>query len=334
MNTQLVEIQPREIKFIFEVKKQCSCAVHLANVTDQYVAFKVKTTSPKKYCVRPNVGIIKPKTTYDFTVTMQAQKSAPPDMLCKDKFLIQNTVVPFGTTEEEITPSMFVRDGEKYIEETKLRVLLISPPNSPVMQQAHGFSKQEASHETPSPKEHHSPGLPANGLIKQEPSYEAQAPIPEEKMQSRVVHHTPPDMLITKMEAIESVKNTDDSRSLKAMDNMMSFPTKLAEFFQNKDDESEGVKDVEESKLKLAKEIEDLKSKISAMNSKLAEAEYTILKLNEEKTSTIREKEKLKQDLVMLRRNGGSRKVRIGFPPLFVCMVALIGLMIGFSFQA
>ncbi|KAL8546986.1 hypothetical protein ACS0TY_006635 [Phlomoides rotata] len=30
----------------------------------------VKTTSPKKYCVRPNVGIIKPNSTYDFTEGM------------------------------------------------------------------------------------------------------------------------------------------------------------------------------------------------------------------------------------------------------------------------
>lgn len=40
------------------------------------------------------------------TVTMQAQKSVPSDMQCKDKFLIQSTVVPYGTSEEEITSSM------------------------------------------------------------------------------------------------------------------------------------------------------------------------------------------------------------------------------------
>lgn len=39
-------------------------------------------------------------------VTMQAQRMAPPDMLCKDKFLIQSTVVPFGTTEDDITSDM------------------------------------------------------------------------------------------------------------------------------------------------------------------------------------------------------------------------------------
>lgn len=37
---------------------------------------------------------------------MQAQRVAPPDLVCKDKFLIQSMVVPFGTAEEDITSDM------------------------------------------------------------------------------------------------------------------------------------------------------------------------------------------------------------------------------------
>ena len=37
---------------------------------------------------------------------MQAQKEAPPDMQCKDKFLVQSVAVPTGTTVMEITPDM------------------------------------------------------------------------------------------------------------------------------------------------------------------------------------------------------------------------------------
>ncbi|KAJ0703858.1 putative vesicle-associated membrane-protein-associated protein [Helianthus annuus] len=36
------------------------------------------------------------------TVTMQAQKEAPPDLICSDKFLIQSTIVPDGATEDYI----------------------------------------------------------------------------------------------------------------------------------------------------------------------------------------------------------------------------------------
>lgn len=88
--------------FAVELKKQSSCLLHLVNKTTNYVAFKVrfhpynfilqsplifttqnqtkphewlicnlyiqiKTTAPKKYCVRPNQGIVAPQVTYDVT---------------------------------------------------------------------------------------------------------------------------------------------------------------------------------------------------------------------------------------------------------------------------
>lgn len=40
------------------------------------------------------------------TVTMQAQKDAPPDMQCKDKFLLQSVVASPGATPKDITPEM------------------------------------------------------------------------------------------------------------------------------------------------------------------------------------------------------------------------------------
>jgi hypothetical protein len=33
---------------------------------------------------------------------MQRQKTAPPDLQIKDKFLVQTTVVPLGTADEDI----------------------------------------------------------------------------------------------------------------------------------------------------------------------------------------------------------------------------------------
>ncbi|KAL8515533.1 hypothetical protein ACS0TY_014282 [Phlomoides rotata] len=326
MNTQLVEIQPRELKFTFELKKQSSCAVHLANVTDQYVAFKVKTTSPKKYCVRPNVGIIKPKSTYDFTVTMQAQKSAPSEMHLKDKFLIQSTVIPFGTSEDEITPSMFTKAGLKYIEETKLRVVLTSPPNSPTKPQADVIPKQEASYETLMLKEPHL--LPVNGFNNQEPIPSYETKMPKDNLQNRVENTTPPDLLTKQVEAFKIVK-MEESQSLKVTDNKQSISAKDEEFYVEK---AKQVKDLEESKSMLMKEIEDLRSKISTMDSKLVEAQYTIEKLKIEKSNTYHEKETLKPDLAISSTKISPRKIQVGFPPLFVCMVALISLMIGSYF--
>lgn len=131
MNMPLLDIQPRTLQFAVDLKKQTSCVVQLTNTTHHYVAFKVKTTSPKKYCVRPNVGVVAPKSTCEFTVIMQAFKEPPPDMVCKDKFLIQSTAVSAETTDEDITASMFSKAEGKHIEENKLRVTLVPPSDSP-----------------------------------------------------------------------------------------------------------------------------------------------------------------------------------------------------------
>lgn len=152
MEKQLLDIQPRELKFLFELKKQSTCTIRLGNNSHEHVAFKVKTTSPKKYCVRPNAGIIAPKSACNFHVTMQAQRTAPADMICKDKFLIQGTVVPPDTTEEDITSGMFSKDEGRYVEENKLRVSLISPPRSPDLSPINGTFKQDLS-EAPFKKE-------------------------------------------------------------------------------------------------------------------------------------------------------------------------------------
>lgn len=43
---------------------------------------------------------------FRFVVTMQGQKEAPPDMQCKDKFLLQSVVANPGATTRDITPEM------------------------------------------------------------------------------------------------------------------------------------------------------------------------------------------------------------------------------------
>lgn len=102
---------------------------------------------------------------------MQAQKEAPSDMQCKDKFLLQSVVVPDGTTTKGITSEMvgwllcffyhlflfkdrglcfldvelrmeyfvlqFNKEGDKVVEEFKLRVVYIpANPPSPVPEES------------------------------------------------------------------------------------------------------------------------------------------------------------------------------------------------------
>ncbi|KAL2321579.1 hypothetical protein Fmac_025958 [Flemingia macrophylla] len=128
---ELLNIEPLELKFPFELKKQISSSLQLSNKTDSYVAFKVKTTNPKKYCVRPNTGIVMPRSTCDIMVTMQAQKEAPPDMQCKDKFLLQSVKTVDVTNPKDITAEMFNKEVGHVVEECKLRVVYVSPPQPP-----------------------------------------------------------------------------------------------------------------------------------------------------------------------------------------------------------
>ncbi|XP_020579305.1 vesicle-associated protein 1-1-like [Phalaenopsis equestris] len=129
--TDLLGIEPLELQFPFELKKQISCSLHLTNKTNDYIAFKVKTTSPKKYCVRPNTGIVLPRSTCDVVVTMQAQREAPSDMQSKDKFLVQSVIVNQGAALKDITAEMFSKDSGHIVDEVKLRVVYVSPPQPP-----------------------------------------------------------------------------------------------------------------------------------------------------------------------------------------------------------
>jgi len=128
---ELLTIQPQELQFPFELRKQIACSLLLSNKTEEYVAFKVKTTNPKKYCVRPNTGVVLPRSTCDVTVTMQAQKEAPSDTQCRDKFLLQSVVVTSGTTVKDITSEMFNREAGHVVDECKLRVVYVAPPRPP-----------------------------------------------------------------------------------------------------------------------------------------------------------------------------------------------------------
>ncbi|KMT00032.1 hypothetical protein BVRB_1g018610 [Beta vulgaris subsp. vulgaris] len=128
---EFLSIQPQELQFPFELNKQISCTMQLTNNTNSYVAFKVKTTNPKKYSVRPNTGIVLPHSTHDLLVTMQAQKESPADMQCKDKFLLQSVITTPEITVKDITSDMFNKDSGNLIDEWKLKVSYISPPQPP-----------------------------------------------------------------------------------------------------------------------------------------------------------------------------------------------------------
>ncbi|XP_048433079.1 vesicle-associated protein 2-2 isoform X2 [Pyrus x bretschneideri] len=401
MNTQLLEIQPNELKFLFELKKQSSCSIRLTNLTDSYVAFKVKTTSPKKYCVRPNVGVVLPKSTSEFSVTMQAPQTGMVDMECKDKFLIQSTIVSSRTTDEDITASMFSKDGGKYIEEKKLRVTLFSPPNSPMLSPMkvdlkqglgyeHSVLKDQFggveilpslnqvtkdvkfaatnemrkpstdTHEKPKPSKdvELKPGKdfelkpekdfelkPEKDVELKPAKYEALEPEKEAELKpvkdvelksakdvelkpEKEVELKPEKEVELKPEKEAELKPVNDVE-LKSAKDVELKPPNVTELKLEKDVELNATKIVED--LKLVKDIQEMKSKLNALELKLSQAEVTISKLTEERSSSIQETRNIQQQLAQLGIRGVDVKVvQVGFPLLFVCMVAIMSVAIGY----
>ncbi|XP_014661627.1 PREDICTED: motile sperm domain-containing protein 2-like [Priapulus caudatus] len=82
---RLLTITPGgELQFTSSCSALPQATIHLQNTSDEFVAFKVKTTSREKYRVHPNFGRIRPGDSMNVSVCLQ-----PGDSITKrDKFLV------------------------------------------------------------------------------------------------------------------------------------------------------------------------------------------------------------------------------------------------------
>ncbi|KAI4372595.1 hypothetical protein MLD38_010807 [Melastoma candidum] len=457
MDAPLLEIEPRELRFTFEFKKQSTCSIRLINNSNDHVAFKVKTTAPKKYCVRPNIGIVPPKSTSNFMVTMQAQRTAPPDLICKDKFLLQSTVVPDDAIEDDITSSLFSQEDGRHVEETKLKVALMSPPRSPMLLPMNGTLKQ-AQNDASEPKEQFFSGIDflnpervvvkdygpifsqrknvnpikvANGEarpatdVKTEESSEfakkqvdspklvndmiqspknvvlenVSQPMTKEDIEApklvkdveapelvekddetpklvkdveapKLVKDVESPLLVKDVESplqvrgvespllvrgVESPKLTEDGKQLQQQQSSL-YPTVAGSIMKDVIKPENKVKVVEDdsrdtrtlrkgedtelhSKINVGagdvvKDIADIKSQLNKLEAKLTEAEVRISKLTEDKRLSVQETQYLREELALLRNRHLVKQVQVGFPLLYVVMVALIGVILGYLLRS
>ncbi|KAF2004987.1 VAMP-associated protein [Amniculicola lignicola CBS 123094] len=123
-----VELSPPELGFKRPFQQEVSQNLTLKNPHSDPVAFKVKTTAPKQYCVRPNSGRIEPGGEVDVQILLQAMKEDPPaDAKCRDKFLVQSVLV---TADKEFTNvasiwSHMEQTAKSSIQEKKIRVIFL-----------------------------------------------------------------------------------------------------------------------------------------------------------------------------------------------------------------
>ena len=138
-----VEISPSaQLGFPRPLTQVVKRSLFLTNSNSQPVAFKVKTTAPKQYCVRPNSGRLEAGERVEVQVLLQPLKEEPPmQAKCRDKFLIQSAII---TPEKETVPiaEFWVQQETQKdaIAEHKIRCVYLPPSSETVPEENEDLS--------------------------------------------------------------------------------------------------------------------------------------------------------------------------------------------------
>ncbi|XP_057190010.1 VAMP (vesicle-associated membrane protein)-associated protein A, like [Triplophysa rosa] len=98
---QILILEPSsDLKFKGPFTDVVTANLKLKNPSDRRVCFKVKTTAPRRYCVRPNSGIIEPGATLTISVMLQPFEYDPNEK-SKHKFMVQSIFAPPNITDPE-----------------------------------------------------------------------------------------------------------------------------------------------------------------------------------------------------------------------------------------
>lgn len=98
---QVLLLEPQhELKFRGPFSDVVTTTLKLSNPTDRNVCFKVKTTAPRRYCVRPNSGVIDAGTSINVSVMLQPFDYDPNEK-SKHKFMVQSMLAPPQMTDME-----------------------------------------------------------------------------------------------------------------------------------------------------------------------------------------------------------------------------------------
>jgi len=89
---------PSDLRFKGPFTDVVTTNLQLKNPSDRRVCFKVKTTAPRRYCVRPNSGIIDAGATVTISVMLQPFDYDPNEK-SKHKFMVQTIFAAPNITE-------------------------------------------------------------------------------------------------------------------------------------------------------------------------------------------------------------------------------------------
>ncbi|XP_061487157.1 ras-related protein Rab-22A isoform X3 [Rhineura floridana] len=121
---QVLTLEPQhELKFKGPFTDVVTTNLKLGNPTDRNVCFKVKTTAPRRYCVRPNSGIIDAGTSINVSVMLQPFDYDPNEK-SKHKFMVQSMFAPPDTSDME---AVWKEAKSEELMDSKLRCMFELP---------------------------------------------------------------------------------------------------------------------------------------------------------------------------------------------------------------
>ncbi|XP_077982608.1 vesicle-associated membrane protein-associated protein A-like isoform X2 [Glandiceps talaboti] len=98
---QVLVLEPSsELRFRGPFTDVVSSSLKLTNPTEKRVCFKIKTTAPRRYCVRPNSGIVEGNSFVNVSVMLQPFEYDPNEKN-KHKFMVQTMFAPPGDIDQD-----------------------------------------------------------------------------------------------------------------------------------------------------------------------------------------------------------------------------------------
>lgn len=93
---------PHELIFKGPFNDVITANLVLRNPSSKTVLFKVKTTAPKQYCVRPNSGVLEPDKDQTIAVMLQPSMDLSSVDKSKHKFMVQSMFAPQEFTADNL----------------------------------------------------------------------------------------------------------------------------------------------------------------------------------------------------------------------------------------
>jgi len=121
-----LKVTPEVVTFPPPLERVMSHIVRLQNTsTKDFLTYKVKTTAPKRYSVRPNLGVIAPGDTAEVQVILNYLKDPlPPNQKCKDRFQIQSIVTENSEFNDHTLKEFWKDIDEAKVKKQKLKCRL------------------------------------------------------------------------------------------------------------------------------------------------------------------------------------------------------------------